>query len=63
MKQIIVTMEWNEPNQKWLMKAKKTGNLINDFWDCHTMPLLFDDLDKARVKGYKITIEEEWSGI
>jgi hypothetical protein len=60
MKQIDVTMEWSEPNQKWLMKAKKTGNLINDFWDCHFMPYLFDDLEKNKINEYHITIDKKY---
>lgn len=57
MKKFTIIIEWNEKEQKWLMKHARTRVFIYDFWDCANFRKFFE-ADKVKQSKYKITIEK-----
>ena len=55
-KAMTVEMKWNQTSQKWLMSLK--DRFIYDFWDCGTMQVAFERLDKTKANKFRITIEK-----
>ena len=54
---LTVTMQWNEPLQKWLMHHARNKILIYDFFDCGNVRLAFEGLNKEKAERYRIVIE------
>jgi hypothetical protein len=57
MRKFTTVIEWNEKEQKWLMKQARTGAFIYDFWDCANFRKFFD-ADKEKSAKYRIIIEK-----
>lgn len=57
MKKFTTIIEWNEKEQKWLMKHARTKAFIYDFWDCTNFRHFFE-AEKDKSSKYRITIEK-----
>lgn len=55
MKTLTITMQWNEIAQKWLMHLH--DQFVYDFWDCSTVQVAFEGLDKSVIKRFEVTIK------
>ena len=53
---MIVSMQWSEANQKWLMHRGDV--FLNDFWNCGNVIMAFPDLNKNKKTKYEITIKK-----
>jgi hypothetical protein len=51
-------MEWNEGQQKWLMKLKRNEAMIQEFFDCENVRKYFNGLNKSIPSTYKINISK-----
>lgn len=63
-----ITLEWSEPNQKWLLKFSEDFPIENlrskfafDFWDCGTVAFAFNP-KKGKINKYTIAITEKIEG-
>jgi ketosteroid isomerase-like protein len=43
-----VIMRWNEVNQVYMMLDRNDEAFLYDFWDCNTIRMLFENLDKEK---------------
>ncbi len=55
---IEVIMEWNELQQKWLMKLRKSKALLQEFFDCQNVRKYFVGLDKKVSTPYSMVIKK-----
>lgn len=51
-------MEWNESQQKWLMKMKRSKVMLQEFFDCNNVRKYFKGLNKSVPQSYELIIRK-----
>jgi len=55
----LVTIRWNDHDQKWFMSSSVSGRFLYEFFDCENMHRLFKGIDTNRPTNYELTIQRK----